>query len=50
MQTILENIGEHGELTVTNPVKPKDSQKSFKFNKVYGPMATQGFFFILFFY
>ncbi|KMT11160.1 hypothetical protein BVRB_5g110900 [Beta vulgaris subsp. vulgaris] len=41
MQTILENIGEHGELTVTNPVKPKDSQKSFKFNKVYGPMATQ---------
>ncbi|XP_021759176.1 kinesin-like protein KIN-14P [Chenopodium quinoa] len=40
-QTILENIGEHGELTVANPVKPNDAQKSFRFNKVYGPMATQ---------
>ncbi|XP_021857174.1 kinesin-like protein KIN-14P isoform X1 [Spinacia oleracea] len=40
-QTILESIGEHGEMTVTNPTKPNDSQKSFRFNKVYGPMSTQ---------
>lgn len=40
-ETIIENIGEHGELTVSNPAKPNDAKKSFKFNKIYGPMATQ---------
>ncbi|KAK9668805.1 hypothetical protein RND81_13G088100 [Saponaria officinalis] len=40
-QSIIEEIGEHGELIVANPAKPKDSLKSFRFNKVYGPMATQ---------
>ncbi|KAH9621131.1 hypothetical protein KSS87_023803, partial [Heliosperma pusillum] len=44
-QTILDEIGENGELTVTNPAKPQDSSKAFKFNKVYGPKATQGFIF-----
>ncbi|KAL2931373.1 Kinesin-like protein KIN-14P [Bienertia sinuspersici] len=41
-QTIVDSIGEHGELIVANPTKPNDAHKSFKFNKVYGPMATQG--------
>ncbi|KAK9714117.1 hypothetical protein RND81_06G072500 [Saponaria officinalis] len=40
-QTILEEIGEHGELTISNPARPQDSPKAFKFNKVYGPKATQ---------
>ncbi|KAL9243421.1 hypothetical protein vseg_017311 [Gypsophila vaccaria] len=40
-QTIVEEIGENGELTIINPAKPKDSRKSFKFNKVYGPMTAQ---------
>ncbi|XVE58775.1 hypothetical protein DITRI_Ditri04bG0196300 [Diplodiscus trichospermus] len=41
-QTIVESIGENGQLVVANPSKPgKDGQRSFKFNKVYGPAATQ---------
>ncbi|XP_074278788.1 kinesin-like protein KIN-14C [Silene latifolia] len=40
-QTILDEIGENGELTVTNPAKPQEASKAFKFNKVYGPKATQ---------
>ncbi|XP_073110739.1 kinesin-like protein KIN-14C isoform X3 [Elaeis guineensis] len=35
-------IGEDGELVLVNPSKPgKDGQKMFKFNKVYGPAASQ---------
>nr|KJB39305.1 hypothetical protein B456_007G005900 [Gossypium raimondii] len=42
-QTIVESIGDNGQLVVTNPAKPgKEGQKTFKFNKVFGPAATQG--------
>ncbi|KAJ4713391.1 Kinesin-like protein [Melia azedarach] len=41
-QTSIEYIGENGELIVANPSKPgKDGQRMFKFNKVFGPAATQ---------
>jgi len=45
-QTVVEHIGEHGELAITNSLKPKDAPKLFRFNKVYGPTAAQGFFFV----
>lgn len=42
--TTIEYIGENGELVVTNPAKQgKDSRRMFKFNKVFGPAATQGY-------
>lgn len=42
-QTIVEYIGENGELVIVNPSKQgKDSRRSFKFNKVFGPTSTQG--------
>ncbi|KAK8935530.1 Kinesin-4 [Platanthera zijinensis] len=41
--SIVGSIGENGELVVLNPSKQvKDGEKMFKFNKVYGPSATQG--------
>ncbi|KAK9072396.1 hypothetical protein SSX86_008830 [Deinandra increscens subsp. villosa] len=41
-QSTVDYIGENGELIVFNPSKPeKESRRSFKFNKVYGPHATQ---------
>ncbi|XP_052174513.1 kinesin-like protein KIN-14P [Diospyros lotus] len=41
-QSTVEPVGENGELGVTNPSKQgKDAQRSFRFNKVYGPAATQ---------
>ncbi|KAL9438254.1 hypothetical protein AB3S75_024014 [Citrus x aurantiifolia] len=41
-QTTIEYIGENGELIFANPSKPgKDGQRMFKFNKVFGPDATQ---------
>ncbi|XAR63915.1 Minus-end-directed kinesin ATPase, partial [Bertholletia excelsa] len=41
-QSIVDYIGENGDLSVANPSKPgKDGLRSFKFNKVYGPVATQ---------
>ncbi|KAF6175129.1 hypothetical protein GIB67_022810, partial [Kingdonia uniflora] len=47
-QTTIEYIGENGELVVANPSKQgKESHRLFKFNKVFGPAATQGFNFIL---
>lgn len=42
-QTTIEYIGENGELVVSNPLKQgKDSHRLFKFNKVFGPEASQG--------
>nr|XP_043617546.1 kinesin-like protein KIN-14P [Erigeron canadensis] len=41
-QSTIDYIGENGEIIIVNPSKPgKDSRRSFKFNKVYGPSATQ---------
>jgi kinesin family protein C2/C3 len=40
--TTIEYIGENGELVIVNPSKGKDSRRSFKFNKVFGPTSTQG--------
>ncbi|XP_057954477.1 kinesin-like protein KIN-14C isoform X2 [Malania oleifera] len=41
-QTTIEYIGENGELTVVNPSKQgKDGHRLFKFNKIFGPAATQ---------
>lgn len=43
-QTTIEYVGENGELVVTNPTKNgKDNYRLFKFSKVFGPAATQGF-------
>lgn len=44
-QSIIDSLNEYGDLTIANPSKQgKDGQRSFKFNKVYGPEAAQGFF------
>ncbi|WZZ06871.1 hypothetical protein YC2023_092792 [Brassica napus] len=41
--TVVEHVGEDGELVVTNPTRPgKDGLRQFRFNKVYSPNATQG--------
>ncbi|KAL8124133.1 hypothetical protein AgCh_011948 [Apium graveolens] len=41
-QTIVDSVGDNGELTVVNPTKQgKESRRSFKFNQVYGSKATQ---------
>jgi kinesin family protein C2/C3 len=40
--TVVEYVGEDGELVVTNPTRPgKDGLRQFKFNKVYSPTASQ---------
>lgn len=45
--TVVEHIGEHGELVVLNPTKPgKDGLRKFRFNKVYSPASTQGVSFV----
>lgn len=44
-QTIVDYIGEDGELVIANPSKSgKDSRRLFKFNKVFGLAATQGYY------
>nr|GMC71781.1 kinesin-like protein KIN-14P isoform X1 [Ipomoea batatas] len=41
-QTIVEYVGDNGELIVMNPSKQgKEGRRSFRFNKVYNPTATQ---------
>ncbi|XP_060670239.1 kinesin-like protein KIN-14P [Ziziphus jujuba] len=41
-RTIVDYIGENGELVIANPTKQgKEGNRLFKFNKVYGPAATQ---------
>ncbi|KAL1824743.1 hypothetical protein ACET3Z_011521 [Daucus carota] len=41
-QSIVEYVGDNGELTVVNPSKQgKEVRRSFKFNQVYGSKATQ---------
>ncbi|KAL1554800.1 hypothetical protein AAHA92_15318 [Salvia divinorum] len=41
-QSIIEYIGENGELTVANPAKPgKEGRRSFRFDKVYDLTSTQ---------
>nr|XP_034887940.1 kinesin-like protein KIN-14J isoform X2 [Populus alba] len=41
-RTTVEYIGENGELVISNRSKQgKDSHRLFKFNKVFGPAATQ---------
>ncbi|BBH03365.1 P-loop nucleoside triphosphate hydrolases superfamily protein with Calponin Homology domain [Prunus dulcis] len=41
-QTTIEYVGENGDIVVANPSKQgKDSRRLFKFNKVFGPAATQ---------
>ncbi|XP_054824248.1 kinesin-like protein KIN-14J [Prosopis cineraria] len=41
-QTTIELIGDNGELVVSNPLKHgKETRKLFKFNKVFGPTASQ---------
>ncbi|CAH2037005.1 unnamed protein product [Thlaspi arvense] len=40
--TVVEHIGDHGELVVLNPTKPgKEGLRKFRFNKVYSPASTQ---------
>ncbi|KDP25433.1 hypothetical protein JCGZ_20589 [Jatropha curcas] len=40
--TTIEYIGENGELVISNPLKQgKESHRLFKFNKVFGPTASQ---------
>lgn len=42
--TIIEYIGENGEVVIANRSKPgKEGHRLFKFNKIFGPDATQGF-------
>ncbi|RAL41523.1 hypothetical protein DM860_010317 [Cuscuta australis] len=40
--TIVDYVGDNGELIVTNPLKQgREGRRSFRFNKVYAPVATQ---------
>ncbi|GMJ10849.1 hypothetical protein like AT1G73860 [Hibiscus trionum] len=41
-KTIVDSIGDNGQLVISNPSKPgKEGNKTFKFNKVFGPTANQ---------
>ena len=45
--TTIDYVGENGELVIANPSK-QGSHRLFKFNKVFGPSATQGIEFLHF--
>lgn len=41
--TTIEYVGDNGDLIIGNPTRQgKEGSKSFKFNKVLGPTASQG--------
>lgn len=43
-QSIVEYVGDDGEIVIMNPAKPgKEGRRLFKFNKVFGQACTQGF-------
>lgn len=45
MNGVIDYIGKDGSLFVLDPSKPyKDARKTFQFNQVFGPTATQGNF------
>lgn len=49
-QSIVEHIGE-SDMVVANPSKQgKEALRTFKFNKIFGPLSTQGWFINLFIY
>lgn len=40
---MVDSIGQDGTLVVVDPLKPqKDGRKAFRFDRVFGPAATQG--------
>jgi kinesin family member C2/C3 len=42
-KSVIDFIGEDGSLVVVDPLKlQKDGRKSFQFNRLFGPTATQG--------
>lgn len=42
-KNVVEFIGGDGSLVILDPSKPqKDGRKTFQFNRVFGPTATQG--------
>lgn len=43
MKGVIDYIGKDGSLFVVDPSKlQKDARKTFQFNQVFGPTATQG--------
>ena len=45
MRGVIDYIGKDGSLFVLDPSKPqKDARKTFQFNQVFAPTATQGNF------
>lgn len=43
-QEIIEYVGENGELVIANPKLGKENHRLFKFDQIFGPAATQGFY------
>ncbi|XP_038689595.1 kinesin-like protein KIN-14L [Tripterygium wilfordii] len=42
-RNVIEYIGNDGSLVILDPLKPqRDGRKVFQFNRVFGPLATQG--------
>lgn len=47
MQNVVEFIGEDGSLVVVDPKPIKDGKRVFQFNRVFGPVSTQGMIFLI---